>query len=384
MTTVRKAKSSPSGKIPSCKNFTGYKPCYPDHNCWIDGCKDNIAIGTKILLINFDAMGDVLMTTAQLPALKRKYPESTIHWITMPNAAPLLMNNPFIDHVFVYSMESLSVISQIEYDLVLNVDKSMRSCALLNSVNAKKKLGFGLNKDGKIIPMNPGANYNFNLGMDDHLKFKVNKRTGQDYLAETFELDYKRDEYVFNFTKEELLFIDNYKKNVGILKDDFVVGFNTGCSNLYPNKKMTIEQHIYLIDKILSLGKKIKVVLLGGPEDTERNREIYSRFAKRIIITSTNQGVRKGACFENLANVVITGDSFGMHLAIALKKYVIAWFGVSCWTEIDLYDRGVKLYQENLACSPCWKKQCPYDLECIKMIDLDRIVDEVLKLRAQN
>ena len=77
-------------EIPSCKRFTGYKPCYPDHNCWTDGCKDNIAIGTKILIINFDAMGDVLMTTAQLPALKRKYPESTIHWITLGISAPLL------------------------------------------------------------------------------------------------------------------------------------------------------------------------------------------------------------------------------------------------------------------------------------------------------
>lgn len=381
MNNSRKTKSGTSGKIPSCKRFTGYKPCYPDHNCWTDGCKDNIAIGTKILIINFDAMGDVLMTTAQLPALKRKYPESTIHWITMPNAGPLLSNNPFIDQVFVYNGEALSVISQIEYDLVLNVDKSQRSCALLNSVNAKKKLGFGLNEDGKIIPMNTGANYNFNLGMDDHLKFRVNQRTGQDYLAETFELKYKRDEYVFNFTKEELLFIENYKKNVGIHQDDFVVGFNTGCSHLYPNKKMTVEQHVYLIEKILSLGTGFKVVLLGGPEDTDRNHEIYFRFHKRIINTSTNQGVRKGACFENLADVVITGDSFGMHLAIALKKYVIAWFGVSCWTEIDLYDRGVKLFQENLECSPCWKKQCPYDLECIKLIDLDRIVDEIVKFR---
>ena len=372
-----------SKEIPSCKRFTGYKPCYPDHNCWTDGCKDNIAIGTKILIINFDAMGDVLMTTAQLPALKRKYPESSIHWITLPISAPLLNNNPLIDQVYMYNMESLSIISQIEYELVLNVDKSQRSCALLNSVNAKRKLGFGLNKDGKIIPMNEGANYNYNLGMDDNLKFKVNKRTGQDYLAESFEVDYKHDDYIFNFTDEELKFIENYIKEVGINENDFVIGFNTGCSLLYPNKKMTIEQHVYLIEKLLSLQKGIKIVLLGGPEDTERNQEIYSRFPGKIINTPTNLGVRRGACFESLTDVVVTGDSFGMHLAIALKKYVIVWFGVSCWTEIDLYDRGVKLFQENLACSPCWKKECPYDLECVKMIDLDRIVGEIVKFKTQ-
>ena len=289
-----------------------------------------------------------------------------------------------IDNVFVYNHESLSIISQIEYDLALNVDKSQRSCALLNSVKAKRKLGFGLNVDGKIIPMNEGAHYNFNLGMDDHLKFKVNKRTGQDYLAETFEVDYKRDDYIFNFTDEELKFIERYKRENGINEKDFVVGFNTGCSLLYPNKKMTIEQHIYLIEKLLSLNKGIKIVLLGGPEDTERNEIIYSHFQGKIINTPTNHGVRRGACYEDIADVVVTGDSFGMHLAIALKKYVIVWFGVSCWTEIDLYDRGVKLYQENLDCSPCWKKECPYDLECIKMIDLDQIVNEILKFKKEN
>ncbi|MEO8398992.1 MAG: glycosyltransferase family 9 protein, partial [Ignavibacteriaceae bacterium] len=144
----------------------------------------------------------------------------------------------------------------------------------------------------------------------------------------------------------------------------------------------TIEQHKYLIGKLLEIGK-FKIILLGGPEDTQRNEEIYSEFEEDIINTPTNLGVRKGACFESLTDVVITGDSFGMHLAIALKKYVIAWFGLSCWNEIDLYDRGVKLFNEDLFCSPCWKKVCPYNLECIQLIDLDKIIDETIKFYEQ-
>jgi len=364
--------------IPKCKNFTGYKPCYSGHNCWEDGCKDNISIGTKLLIINLDAMGDVLMTTAQLPLLKKKFEESTIYWITLKMASPLLYNNPNIDKVFDYNAESLSILQNIKFDYVLNVDKSLRSCAILNSVNSKNKMGFGLNEDGKIIPINKGAYYNYNLGMDNNLKFKLNEKTGQEYLAETFELKYEKENYIFEFTDEEKEFISNYKNEVGISDEDLVVGFNTGCSNLYPNKKMTIEQHNYLIEKLLEKNK-YKIVLLGGPEDTERNEEIYSNFKEQIINTPTNLGVRKGACFEDITNVIITGDSLGMHLGIALKKYIIVWFGVSCWNEIDLYSKGVKLFDEKLECSPCWKKECPFDLECIKNIDLNRIVDEVDK-----
>jgi ADP-heptose:LPS heptosyltransferase len=371
-------------EIPKCKNFTGYKPCYPDHNCWLDGCRDKEknAVGTKILIINLDAMGDVLMTTAQLAGLKRKFPVSSIYWITLKNAAGLLQHNHLIDKVFVYSHEAVSILSQMSFDYVLNVDKSQTACALTNALQSKNKLGFGLNEDGKIIPLNEGAFYNYNLGMDDPLKFKVNQRTGQDYLAETFGLDYQRDEYIFNFTPEEKQFTEDYKNKVGIKNTDFVVGFNTGCSELYPNKKMTVDQHIYLIDKMLKIDG-IKVLLLGGPEDLERNNLIADQFGNKIINTPVNEGVRRGACYEDIADVVITGDSFGMHLAIALKKYVIAWFGLSCWTEIDLYDRGIKLYTEDLECSPCWKKSCPFNLECISRIDLERIFNTVVELHER-
>ena len=123
--------------IPSCKNFTGYKPCYPEHNCWKDGCKENRPIGKKILIINFDAMGDVLMTTAQLPSIKIKFPDSKIFWVTLKIAAPLLYQNQYIDQVFIYDAETISILNEIEFDIVMNVDKSQRSCALLNSVKAK-------------------------------------------------------------------------------------------------------------------------------------------------------------------------------------------------------------------------------------------------------
>ncbi|MGC8594002.1 MAG: glycosyltransferase family 9 protein [Candidatus Kryptoniota bacterium] len=371
-------------EVPDCKRFTGYKPCFPYKICY-EGCVlPDRKFGTKILIINLDAMGDVLMTTAQLPGIKRKYPESYIAWITLKNAAPLLENNPLIDDIFKWEPESWMILEQMEFDIVLNADKSRRSAAFAMRINAKERLGFGLNGNGQIIPLNPEASYNYKLGIDDYLKFRINTRTGQDILAETFKLPYHRDEYVLELTDEEKLLTELFRRSIGVTDNDLVVGFNTGCSELYPNKKMTIEQHLDLISRF-SEENNIKMLLLGGPEDTVRNREIYQRAVEKnpavitkLFNTPTTEGVRKGVVYENAADVVITGDSFGMHLAIALKKFVIAWFGVSCWNEIDLYERGVKLIPEGLFCSPCWKRKCPYNLECIKMIDMERIVDVVM------
>lgn len=362
---------------PDCKRFTGYKPCFPYTNCF-QGCVDPSPRGTRILLINLDAMGAVLQTTSLLPAIKRKYPISTVSWLTLKNASPLLDNNPYLDAVYQWDPETWLILQNMEFDLVLNADKTRRSASLTMMLHAQEKLGFGLDKDGVIIPLNPEAMYLYRLGLDDELKFHINRRTGQDILAEAFKLPYERDEYVLHLTTEERSYQEAYEREIGIHDDDIVVGFNTGCSTLFPNKKMTIEQHEYLINKISAIPN-VRMILLGGPEDTERNAEMARRVGEKVIPTPTEEGVRRGIIYENMADIIITGDSFGMHLGIALKKYVIAWFGLSCWHEIDLYDRGEKLIPEGLACAPCWKRECPYNLECIRMIDLDRMVELVEK-----
>jgi heptosyltransferase-2 len=377
-------------KLPRCKKFTGYKPCLSYKNCLDNGCQmenNQTRTGKKILVISLDALGNVLLNTSILPSLKKKYPESTVYWITMKSAKPILLNNQFIDRIYTWNDEDRMILRNMKFDIVLNSDKSMYASAFANEVNAKKKFGFLMNEDGKIIPASKEAMYNYKMGIDDELKFKKNTKSGSEIIHETFSLPFNRSEYVFNFTEQENEFIKNYKDQIKYERKKIYVGFNTGCSNLFPNKKMTVEQHIELISKLGNFDD-FKILLLGGNEDTERNLKIYESLPKdiqtNIIYTPTNLGIRNGACFMSICDIVISGDSFGMHLAIALRKYVIAWFGLSCWNEIDLFDRGEKLIPEGLFCAPCWNKKCPYDLECIQMIDLKKITELVKKFALVN
>ncbi len=371
-------------RIPDCPRFTGYKPCHPGINCAVDGCYDRTRKTTRILIVNLDAMGNVLVTTSILPAIKRKYPSSSITWITLANARRLLDNNPYLDRVYTWEPESWLTLRGMKFDVVMNVDKSVRSGVFTMGLIAAKKFGYGCNERGQIVPLNREAEYNYLLGLDDHLKFRVNTRSVSDILHQTMKLDYRRDEYVLNLSDEERCFCDDYSRTHGLDTAPIVVGFNTGCSDLYPNKKMTVDQHVALIERISEVLPRAAILLLGGPEDTERNAAIAGRAGGRVLSTPTTEGVRRGLTYINLCDVVVTGDSFGMHAAIGLKKFVIAWFGLSCWTEIDLYGRGEKLHTESLECSPCWKQQCPYNLECIQMVDLEKIVSLVQKFSLQN
>jgi len=361
--------------IPDCTNFNGYKPCFPGTNC-LEECVDPHPRGKRILIVNLEAMGNVLVTTTLLPAIKRKYPRSTVSWVTLNNAYRLLDNNPLIDAVYRWDPEGMLRLQAMEFDIVMNIDKSSHTGAFLRTLRAKKKVGYGITGDGVIIPLNREAEYNYRLGLDDNLKFRVNQQPNTRLLCEAMGLPYKRDEYVLELSREEQLYAEGYKREAGLDGAGLVVGLNTGCSLLYPNKKMTIDQHVVLAKELSKLAG-VRIVLLGGPEDTERNAEIVRQCGDLVVSTPTTEGVRRGICYEQVCDVVVSGDSFGMHVAIGLKKYVIVWFGVSCPPEIDLFDRGVKLIPEGLECSPCWKKACPYNLECIQMIDLERIVTEV-------
>ena len=362
-----------------CVFFNGYKPCLPGMDCTRE-CQRREPMGTRVLIVNLDAMGDVVMTTAQLAGIKRAFPVSQVSWVTRPNAVRLLEHNPLVDRVYAWDDVNRLVLARQRFDLVLNADKSVDACAFAASLDCGELRGFTLSRRGQVIPANAAADYNFRMGIDDELKFRQNRRTGQDILAETWELPYERDEYILNLSAEEKAFCETKRAAWG-LDGRVAVGFNTGCSELFPNKKMTVEQHVDLITR-LAEDERLVFLLLGGPEDTERNARIMELLAPlglgaRLVSTPTREGLRRGICYENLADVVVTGDSFGMHLAIGLRKHVLAWFGLSCWEEIDLYGRGRKFIPEGLHCAPCWKRVCPHNLECIDMIDLDGIADAV-------
>ncbi|MFH1759747.1 MAG: glycosyltransferase family 9 protein [bacterium] len=359
-------------KVIDCKKFTGYRPCRPYMLC--GNCDEIEPLGHKILIINLDAMGDVLMTTALLPALTRKYNPCTIHWLTLPNAAPLLYNNPLIQQVFTLDFKTTMILQQIRYHIVLNVDKSLISCSILNMMKSSRKLGFALNENGQIIPAGPKAEENYQLGINDNKKFKKNNKTGQEILADTAGVPYKGDEYVLCLTKEEQDFCKNQLNKLKIRQGHKVIGINTGCSDLYPNKCLTMKQQINLIRELNKSFPKAKILLLGGPEDTKRNAQIKKSCGKIVTQTPTREGVRKGLLYINLCDVVITGDSLGMHMAIALKKYVIAWFGLTCAAEIDLYSRGFKIISDS-PCSPCWKRLCDQEsVICRDSINPDEFI----------
>lgn len=362
-----------------CKYFNGYKPCHPYKTC--KDCPDYLPQGFRIFIINLDALGDVLMTTALLPAIKEAYPISMIYWLTLPLATPLLENNPYIDEIIPWSPETLSWLPHMDFDLVLSCDRDRKSTAVAMSVSAVEKRGFGLGPQGVVIPLNAEMAYAYQMGLDDTLKFRSNRQTGQQILAEGLGFPYKRREYILELTDDEKKHIAEFRAAHGLGGTIRALGINTGCSGKFKYKRLNENQLVRVIEKILEKDHsgRLRILLLGGASETALNDRLIDTVRDaRLIATPTQEGIRRGLHYIAASDVCLTGDTFGLHAAIALKVPSVAFFTISCDVEIDFYDRGY-LVVADVPCRPCWKPWCP-DPVCIDRIDLDDLADGVWHL----
>ncbi len=329
-------------------------------------------------------MGAVLRSTCLLPALKRKYPQSHITWVTMPSTKALLINNPLIDRLILYSSEEVATLQYLEFDLLYAVDKSLAAGALAETCKASKKFGFGLTPTGVIKPLNPEADYQYELGLNNDMKFFQNQKPETQQITESMSLTWQRDPYILELTPSEKEEVESRRKAL-IGNTQGIIGYNTGCSVLFPYKKLEVPDAINLVSAWRAKFPNHCVALLGGKEDQQRQNEIKSAFLDDdgVINTPTDQGLRSGVQWIAAADLVFSGCSLGMHIAIALKKPVIAWFGVSCAQEVDLYDNGIKILAK-VACSPCWQKSCDKPLKCFRQVSVEEVMDATEKLLTKS
>jgi heptosyltransferase-2 len=356
-----------------CRSFNGYKPCGKNDVCDAK-CPSFSVATTRVLLIHLEALGAVMRSTALLPAIRRKFQNAHITWVTQKPADVLLKNNSMVDRVLTTTPEDLLQLSALEFDVALVIDKGLKAAGVLKQTSADLVYGFTVDaRSGAVLPATAAAEELWEIGLSDQKKFFENQKPETRLAHEALELGpWRRDEYVLQLSREEKDEAEIRRQIWSEKNQRLVVGLNTGCSNVIPYKKVSVEMHRELAGKLSQLG--YAVVLLGGREDTAANQKIADGL--EIIQSSTEGGMRDGMVSMQACDVIVSGDSLGMHMAIALKKWTVAWFGPTCAHEIDLYDRGVRLLT-SAPCSPCWKRSCNKTPMCYDLVSTNEIIEGV-------
>lgn len=346
----------------TCRHFTGYKPCGKSATC---GCAHFAPVRTRVLIVHLEALGAVLRSTSLLAAIHRQHPGAHVTWVTKAPAHRLLANLTEIDRVL--TTDDLLPLRALAFDVAYVIDKSLAAAGVLASTTAREVRGFRA-QGHAIVPANPEANELWELGLDDRRKFFENQKSEQRLTHEALALgEYRRDGYRVEFTRDEKATIAERRAAWGPS-----LGLNVGCSATLPAKKLTVEGHRDLIARLHARFGGVSIVLLGGPEDSERMDEIARGLD--VIVSPSRLGLRDGLLSVAATDLVFSGDSLGMHMAIALKKWTVAWFGPTCAPEIDLYDRGVKILTK-APCAPCWKRDCGRTTMCYDQVDFNAVVD---------
>jgi len=355
-----------------CRYFPGDRPCafHKSEGASCQTCRHYAKRGISILIIKFDALGDVLRTTSILPSLKRQHGQTFVTWITAPDAAPLLIGNPYVDEVVSDSAIYLAMIHTRHFDIAINPDASPRSCDLASLVNAETKYGFVSSPKGTIVPIGDAALYWLELGANDTLK-RANRKTYQQIIHEICELDPTGQHIVVRLTEAEVQERDRLREDLGLDPSVLTIGINTGAGARWPLKKWRIGGFIDLIGMV---GDEIpcQILLLGGPSDHETNQIVKARSHGKIRYRQASS-LRQFLELIDLCDVVVTGDTLAAHAAVGLGKRVVVLFGPTSPHEVDLYGVGEKIIAP-IDCICCYKQRCDRSPNCMDLITPEMVL----------
>jgi len=346
-------------------------------------------MGFRILIIKLAALGDVVRTAALLPGLKEVWPSSYITWVTRPGGVRILANHPLIDRLLPFDAETILQLEGEHFDVCLSLDKEPAAAGLAMRVNATCRRGIGLSRYGTVFPLNPECVPYFRLGLDDDLKFRRNTKSYPQLIYEAVGLTYAGQRYRLYPRSENRRAARQRWASFDVAADEVVVGLNTGAGEAFANKTWPEDKFAQLAE-ILVRQDGYRVALLGGPAEAERNRRIAEACAALRLDRQGHQvpGV-VNVCAEcrpgppplseldfvalvARCNVVVTGDTFGMHVAIAQDVPVVALFGPTCPQEVELSAGGEKVCSM-LPCAPCYRRSCRVSPSCMDDISVESV-----------
>ena len=370
----------------ACRYFKGYKPCkyyWVDRSWDCTTCSHNDPFQERILLIKLDALGDVVRSTALIEGIKKKYPGAQLTWLTRESGSFFVMTNPAVDRVLLYNEEVIRRLLCEKFDILINLDKDEKISALANMISAQEKRGYGLHTEGYVIPFNKGAKYHYTICLDNYGSKTKNTKSYQQLIYEIAELPYQGEKPILYLDSVKAsLFRQKFFQDNNIQDGDFVIIANTGCGPVYPHKQWTYHGFRDVLQKLV-LDPKVKVILTGADSELERNSSLLKDVPSSQIIDTTNKYSVEDFCYlVNCADLVITGDTVGIHIAIALNKNIVSFFGPTPHQEVDLFGLGKKFVRQELDCLNCYDQfPCPYSGRCMELITAEDVYKEVEALR---
>ena len=283
------------------------------------------------------SLGDVLRTTFILNYFK----EDRVTWLVDGKAVPLLNDNKYIDQILVYNPNIEDVLRKKSFDIIINFEKNPEICMFAKSLRADKFIGFGFNGLSSNVEDYfahlVGTERLVEMNKNIHVR-RNNEHSWQKILADALDKKWNGEEYVLG-----------YKPTSDVMYD---IGFNWTTSNKWANK---IWPHAYWVRLRDLVEPEYSVSWQSGLADLYEYME-----------------------WINSCRIIVTSDTLGLHLGLALRKRVVALFGPTSWKEICFYNCGVFLVPDvDYDCIPCLEPICRQEKPCMEFIYPEKVKEKI-------
>jgi heptosyltransferase-2 len=376
----RNAGLAPPRLATDCRHFLGDRPCRPHKETGATCvCPAYAPIRERVLVIKLDAMGDVLRTTAILPALAARHPDAAIEWLTRPESVPLLEKNPYVHTLIGYGPDALVRLQAVAYARVINLDSGALSAGLAAMARGARRDGYVLSDRGHVLATNPAAQEWLEMGTDDCLKRANTTRSYQEIMLGILDLAGAAHGYVLALTEAERAWAKAHAASLGLDPARPLVGLNIGAGGRWELKRWRLEGFAELCRRLDAAG--VQIALLGGKAEAERSAALRAAAGVPVIDTGTDHDLRRFSALVSLCDVVVTGDTLAMHIGLALGRRSVVLFGPTSHAEIELYGLGEKVYPA-MDCLGCYKTSCDFVPNCMDLISTDMVADAVMRQLA--
>ena len=355
----------------------------------IQGHPSNKKNYNRILVVRTDRIGDVLLSTPVIKALRDNYPQAFISMMVSPYAKDIVEGNPYLDEVIIFDKNGRQ--------------KSWWGCFKFSRYLKKKKfdLALVLHPTHRVhlvifhsgIPQRVGYNSKHGFLLTD--KIEHTKQRGEKHELE-YNLDLVRylgfepenRKLLIPIKPESDIWAQDLLKKEGISKNDKLLAINPGAS--CPSKIWPNERFAEVADKLVDIYG-FKVLVVAGPRDTTLAANVIKHMHHPGLNLAGRTSVSQLASLLKRCSLFISNDSGPVHIGSAVGVPVISIFGRSQaglsprrWGPRGERDQFL---HKQIGCIECLAHNCIRGFLCLKAITVEDVLNSaasILGKRGEN
>lgn len=334
----------------------------------------------NIVIFRTDRIGEVLLSTVAVSALKKRYPDAEVSFVTSRYSKAIVEDRPDVKDVIVTDISPTEgVFSQASALAAVLRGKKFDTAVVLNPHKVTHLACFLAG-----IPVRAGFSrkwgFLLNLKAEDERSF--GKKHEVEYTMDLMSLldaSFLEAPKLFLNERSERT-VEDLLREKGVAGEKPLIAVHPSSSN--PAKMWPAGYYVELI-KRLKTDMDCKVLLLGSMDERELAEKIERESGVEAINLAGELDLKALAALLSRVDVFVGNDTGPMHMAAAVGAKVVVIFGRNIpgagprrWRP---WGEGHVVFHETVDCDRCYDKDCPYEYKCLRAVKPDAVFEAVKK-----